>query len=83
MQVDIYKLKFGINHCYIIKGKDAIMIDAGPPKSGKSFMKKLNSLSIRPDEIKLIVLTHGDPDHAGSAKEIKEITGARDIQPGR
>lgn len=77
MPADIYKLKFGINHCYIIKGKDAIMIDAGPPKSGKSFMKKLNSLSIRPDEIKLIVLTHGDPDHAGSAKEIKEITGAR------
>jgi hydroxyacylglutathione hydrolase len=77
MPAKIYKLKFGINHCYIIKGKDAIMVDAGPPNSGKSFMKKLNSLSVRPDEIKLIVLTHGDPDHAGSAREIKEITGAR------
>jgi hydroxyacylglutathione hydrolase len=77
MPADIYKLKFGINHCYIIKGKNAIMIDAGPPESGRSFLKKLNSLSIRPGEIKLIVLTHGDPDHAGSAKEIKEITGAQ------
>jgi hydroxyacylglutathione hydrolase len=77
MPAEIYKLKFGINHCYIIKGKDAIIIDGGPPKSGKSFLKKLDSLSIRPDEIKLIVLTHGDFDHAGSAKEIKEITGAR------
>jgi hydroxyacylglutathione hydrolase len=77
VSAEIFKLKFGINHCYIIKGKDAIMIDGGPPKSGKSFLKKINSLSIRPDEIKLIVLTHGDPDHAGSAKEIKEITGAR------
>ena len=53
------------------------MIDSGPPKSGKSFLKKINNLSIRPREIKLIVLTHGDPDHAGSTKEIKEITGAR------
>ena len=53
------------------------MIDGCPPESGKSFLKKINSLSIRPDEIKLIVLTHGDPDHAGSSKEIKEITGAR------
>ena len=77
MSAEIYKLKFGINHCYIIKGKDAIMVDGGPPNSGKSFLKKLKSLSIRPDEIKLIVLTHGDPDHAGSAKEIKEITGAQ------
>jgi len=77
MSAKIFKLKFGINHCYIIKDKGAIMVDSGPPKSGKSFLKKLNSLSITPDEIKLIVLTHGDPDHAGSAKEIKEITGAQ------
>jgi hydroxyacylglutathione hydrolase len=77
MPAEIFKLKFGINHCYIIKGKDAIIIDGGPPKSEKSFLKKINSLSIRPDEIKLLVLTHGDPDHAGSAKEIKEKTGAR------
>ena len=77
MPANIYKLKFGINRCYIIKDKGVIMVDSGPPKSGKSFQKKFNSLSIRPQEIKLIVLTHGDPDHAGSAKEIKEITGAR------
>jgi hydroxyacylglutathione hydrolase len=77
MSAEIYKLKFGINHCYIIKGKDAIMIDGGPTKSGKSFQKQLKSLSFKPKEIKLIVLTHADPDHAGSAKDIKDITGAR------
>lgn len=76
MPAKIFKLKFGINHCCIIKDKGALMVDSGPPKSGKPFLKKLNGLSIRHDEIKLIVLTHGDPDHAGSAKEIQEITGA-------
>ncbi len=32
---------------------------------------------IAPGEIKLIVVTHGHWDHIGSAKEIKEITGAK------
>ncbi|PQP34119.1 hypothetical protein C6A37_09425, partial [Desulfobacteraceae bacterium SEEP-SAG9] len=33
--------------------------------------------SIKPEEVKLIVLTHGHWDHIGSAKDIKEATGAK------
>jgi hydroxyacylglutathione hydrolase len=77
MSLQIFTLKFGINHCYIIKDKGVIMIDSGPPGKGKSFKKRLDSLSIQYQEIRLIVLTHGDIDHVGSAKEIKEITGAQ------
>lgn len=53
------------------------MIDGGPPKALKTFKKYLGKLSINPTDIKLIVLTHGDFDHIGSAKEFKEITGAK------
>ena len=53
------------------------MIDGGPPKMRKTFLKRLNEFSIDPKEIQLIVLTHGHFDHAGSAKEIQEITGAK------
>ncbi|WP_372950553.1 MBL fold metallo-hydrolase, partial [Mariniphaga sp.] len=73
----IFTLKFGINRCYIIKGDKVVMVDAGPPNKLKSFIKQLASFNINPKEIKLIVLTHGDFDHIGSAKEIKEITGAK------
>jgi glyoxylase-like metal-dependent hydrolase (beta-lactamase superfamily II) len=34
-------------------------------------------LSIKPEEIKLIVLTHGHWDHIGSARKIKDLTGAK------
>lgn len=34
-------------------------------------------MKIKPEEIKLIVLTHGHWDHIGSAKDVKEATGAR------
>jgi glyoxylase-like metal-dependent hydrolase (beta-lactamase superfamily II) len=40
-------------------------------------MKGIESLSINPKDIHLIAITHGHWDHIGSAKEIKEITGAK------
>jgi len=52
------------------------MVDGGMPKRGRAFKKAIQAIPIRPDEIQLIVLTHGHFDHVGSAREIKEITGA-------
>ena len=77
MAIKIYHLKLGINSSYLISDRGLIMIDSGPPKNLKTFLKQLKRLSVNPGAIKLIVLTHADPDHAGSARDIKEITGAR------
>ncbi len=78
MTTEIYTMKFSINRCYIIKsGNNAVMIDGGPPNALKKFKKYLKHFNLEPEEIKLIVLTHGDFDHSGSAKDIKELTGAR------
>ena len=53
------------------------MIDGGAPKQAKSFLEAIEKLSVKSEDVKLIVLTHGHWDHIGSAKEIKEITGAK------
>lgn len=53
------------------------MIDGGAPKQVKGFTKALERLSLKPEDIRLIVMTHGHWDHIGSAKEIKNITGAK------
>ena len=77
MSVQIFDYTFGINRCYVIRDKGAIMIDGGSPNAGRKFLKKMKSYSLDTEEIQLIVLTHVDFDHVGSAKEIKEITGAK------
>lgn len=77
MAIQIIDIKFGINTCYVIKEKGVIMVDGGPPRMKKTFLKQLKKSSIDPEDIKLIVLTHGHFDHVGSAKELKEITGAK------
>ncbi len=77
MSTQIYPVRFGINRCYLIREEGVIMIDGGPPKKLKAFQKFIGSISIRPEDIRLIVLTHGDFDHVGSAGDIKSLTGAK------
>jgi hydroxyacylglutathione hydrolase len=77
MGINIYPIPLGIDHCYIIKDKRAIMIDGGAPKKAKEFTKAIKKVSIKPEEVQLIILTHGHWDHIASAKEIREITGAK------
>ena len=77
MGTNIHTIPMGFDHGYIVQEQGTILIDGGAPKQAKSFSKALENASIKPEEIKLIVLTHGHWDHIGSAKEIKEVTGAK------
>ena len=40
-------------------------------------VNKMLRSSLKPEDIKLIVITHGHFDHIGTAAEIKKITGAK------
>ncbi len=77
MPLQIYPIHLGINRCYIVRDKGVIMIDGGPPNRIKTIKKFLADMPMLPGEIKLIVLSHGDFDHVGSAADIRELSGAK------
>ena len=77
MNTNIHPVTLGLDHCYLIQGEKTVLIDGGSPKQVGHFKKLLEQLAIKPEEIDLILLTHGHWDHIGSAKDIKEMTGAK------
>jgi len=74
MSAEIHKLSLGICNCYLIKEEGLILVDAGPPNQVSKFRMELQTLAIKPEDISLLVITHGHYDHIGSVSAVKALT---------
>ena len=62
----------GVN-CYLIKTKTGyVLVDTGYSNHRKSIESALESAGVQPRNLSLILLTHGDFDHTGNAKYLRE-----------
>jgi glyoxylase-like metal-dependent hydrolase (beta-lactamase superfamily II) len=77
MSIKIHPIPMGPVNGYVVQGERVIMVDGGNPGQADDFLAGLERASIQPEEIQLIVVTHGHYDHIGSVKEIKAVTGAK------
>jgi hydroxyacylglutathione hydrolase len=77
MRPGIYPIRLGFARGDAVQGERSIMVDSGSPNQGQGFRRALEKLPVRPEDIGLVLITHGHWDHIGSARDIKEITGAR------
>jgi glyoxylase-like metal-dependent hydrolase (beta-lactamase superfamily II) len=73
----LYVIPLGPVNAFLLEAEDGcVLIDTGFPNSAKSVLRAINQLGKQPDDIRHIVLTHGHPDHIGSAGALKRATGA-------
>ena len=77
MSAEIYKLSLGMCNCYLVKEDGLILIDAGPPNQVSKLRMELQTLSIKPEDISLLLLTHGHYDHIGSVNAVKTLTNCK------
>ena len=74
----LHLLRLGIANAYLWHdGDGATLVDTGPPGSGPAVAAALESVGLRRQDLRRIVLTHFHDDHAGSAAEIASWAGAR------
>jgi glyoxylase-like metal-dependent hydrolase (beta-lactamase superfamily II) len=64
-------------YAFLIYGPTISLIDTGVVSSQQLIFDYIRQTGREPEEIATIILTHSHPDHIGSAKSIKELTGSK------
>jgi hydroxyacylglutathione hydrolase len=78
MLQEIKTITFGGVNCYLVAvDTEFILVDTGFGKYRGDIEKELSKAGCKPGTLKLIVLTHGDPDHTGNAAYLREKYGAK------
>jgi hydroxyacylglutathione hydrolase len=77
MPQEVRPINLGGVNCYLVKtGADFILIDTGYASKHAALDREMEKAGCRPGNLKLIVLTHGDSDHAGNGACLREKYGA-------
>ncbi len=70
-------LPFGMVNAFLLTfAGGAVLVDTGLPGSETKIEKGLANVGLCLADLKLIVVTHGHIDHAGSARRLQKLSGA-------
>ncbi len=61
----------------LVLGDELIVVDTGTPGNAKKIVEYVQKIGRRPSNVSTIILTHYHMDHAGSVKELKDLTNAK------
>lgn len=73
----VHWLKAGYANVYLCVEEDGLtLVDSGTPRQAGKILDYISGLGRAPSELRYILITHADWDHAGSAGELHSRTGA-------
>lgn len=73
----LIRIKGAISNCYLLLGERPVLVDTGAPGDLKRILAALKAVSLEPEDLALILLTHGHSNHAGCAAELRRRSGAQ------
>jgi glyoxylase-like metal-dependent hydrolase (beta-lactamase superfamily II) len=66
-----------VTHVFLIQGTEgAMLVDTGSPGATDKILEQMRGHGVAPQDVRLILITHGHTDHFGSAAGLRERTGA-------
>ena len=75
--VFIQRIRVRETNCYLLRGEEGtVLVDPGPPGSGATVIAKATEARAAPEDVRLILVSHGHLDHYGAAAEVQAWCGA-------
>lgn len=76
-ELKVHTLFTGVaNACIVENSRGVMVVDAGMPHQARRIVDAIRALGHSPQDVRLILITHGHIDHTGSAVTLKKLTGA-------
>ena len=74
----IHRLKGGVANFYLVEQTGGLtLVDAGTPGDWQLFLRTLDTLGRRLDDLDAVVLTHAHPDHTGIAEQARTTANTK------
>jgi hydroxyacylglutathione hydrolase len=65
-------------HCFLLPARDGfVLVDTGPAMSRRRLVREIERAGFTLDDLRLVVVTHGDVDHIGSCAYLQETFGTQ------
>jgi len=65
---EVFAVTSAYVNAYIVRGQRSIIVDTGAPGYGSRILNAMDRHGIRPEDISLIIITHGHYDHTTGVK---------------
>jgi len=72
----VVPLRLRLSNAYLLLGERPVIVDAGSTGEESAILEGLRGLGHQPNDVALILHTHGHADHAGSTAALRRLTGA-------
>jgi glyoxylase-like metal-dependent hydrolase (beta-lactamase superfamily II) len=73
----IVDIQLRFSHCQLVVGDVPTLIDAGTLSDVPRILAAMTRAGLEPSDLRQIILTHADGDHAGGAAHLQELSGAQ------
>ena len=78
MTTEITTIRTSDANCYLVRTKSGLfLIDTGYPTARGALVEALEGAGCQPGDLRLVLLTHGDIDHAGSCAYLQQVYRAK------
>jgi len=73
---EVIQYTLGMSNGFFVKDRSIIAVDSGSELGREYFLSVCKACGIRPEQIRLLIVSHGHVDHFVNMGEMKAVTGA-------